>query len=214
MYSEFKNVEQVLARYPLQIERVYFLPDTLVELPAELLTTLRFNLENQAETESEAFYEEAFIFPLLQWAWMRYPQLKLWSHRLLRYDDILCGEPDYWVAAKPMGVVQSLSSRPLLIVVEAKRQDFEASWGQCLAEMLACQRINKDKELTVFGMVSTGLIWEFGKLQGERFIRHPLAYGLTEPARLAGNVDFMFAESAKQLVLLFNQSSQSQRKLD
>jgi hypothetical protein len=201
MYSEFKNIEQVLARYPLQIEREYFLPDTLVELPAGLLATLRFNLENQAETESEAFYEEAFIFPLLQWAWMRYPQLKLWSHRWLRYDDVLCGEPDYWVAARPVGVTHSLLSHPLLIVVEAKRQDFEAGWGQCLAEMLACQKLNEAEiGLTVFGMVSTGLIWEFGKLQGERFIRHPLAYGLTEPARLASNVDFVFAESAKQLV--------------
>jgi hypothetical protein len=199
MYSEFKNIEQVLACYPLQIERQYFLPDTLVELPTGLLAVFRFNLENQAETESEAFYEEAFIFPLLQWAWMRYPQLKLWSHRLLRYDDVLCGEPDYWVAAKPVGITHSLLSRPLLIVVEAKRQDFEAGWGQCLAEMLACQKLNEETELTVFGMVSTGLVWEFGKLQGEQFIRHPLAYGLAEPARLAGNVDFMFAESAKQL---------------
>ena len=70
--------------------------------------------------------------------------------------------------------------------------------------MLACQKLNEETELTVFGMVSTGLVWEFGKLQGEQFIRHPLAYGLAELARLAGNVDFMFAESAKQLIWFFN----------
>jgi hypothetical protein len=197
MYSEFKTIEQFLSLYPLQIERAYFLPDKPLSLPNEMVSALRFSLENQAEIESEAFYEEAFIFPLLHWAWMRHPQLKLWSHRTLDYDGVLCGQPDYLLARKATGTVRGFLNPPLLAVVEAKRQDFEGGWGQCVAEMLACQKLNKKPTITIFGIVSTGLIWEFGKLNQSQFTKHPISYGLAELERLAGNLDYLFSECGK-----------------
>ena len=33
---------------------------------------------------------------------------------------------------------------PIIVVVEAKRNDFIEGWGQCLAELVAIQRINDD----------------------------------------------------------------------
>ncbi|MCW5848557.1 MAG: hypothetical protein KIT87_00455 [Anaerolineae bacterium] len=44
------------------------------------------------------------------------------------------GEPDYFVAVWEEGVIARLVSRPLLVVMEAKKQDFEGGWAQCLAE--------------------------------------------------------------------------------
>ncbi len=44
-----------------------------------------------------------------------------------------------WVEGK---VISKLINTPLLSVMEAKKEDFEMGWGQCLAELIACQKIN------------------------------------------------------------------------
>jgi hypothetical protein len=51
-------------------------------------------------------------------------------------------------------------------MVEAKKDDFEGGWGQCLAAMLAAQMINGDDQLILQGSVSNGDVWQFGRLQG------------------------------------------------
>lgn len=56
--------------------------------------------------------------------------MKLWSHQTLICDDELSGEPDYFVSAWRDEVIDKLINTPVLAVVEAKRQDFEAGWGQ------------------------------------------------------------------------------------
>jgi hypothetical protein len=62
--------------------------------------------------------------------------------------------------------------KPLLIVVEAKRNDFEQGWGQCLAELVAAQKINDDAARPVYGLVTDGNLWQFGKLAQDVFIRN------------------------------------------
>jgi hypothetical protein len=42
------------------------------------------------------------------------------------------------------------------------KQDFEGGWAQCVAEMIACQKLNQNDHLTVYGVVSTGILWDFG----------------------------------------------------
>jgi hypothetical protein len=199
-FSDFKNVTQVLQKYPLEVIRESFLPDVPIDLPAQFLADRNFLLNRQSEEESEMFYRESFIAPFLQLAWQRHPGLKLWVNRALRYDDTLFGEPDYFIAASIEGrVIDRFVSHPLLAVVEAKRQDFEGGWGQCLAEMVACQKLNEPATPTIFGIVSTGIYWEFGKLAGVAFTRELRSYIVTDPQRLFGAVDFVFAECERQL---------------
>lgn len=109
------------------------------------------------------------------------------------------GEPDYFISAQREDVIDRLINTPLLAVAEAKKQDFEAGWGQCLAEMIACQKINQNDPLTIYGIVTTGLIWEFGKLQTNTFTKHPLPYSISNPQRIFGILDFIFAECEQQL---------------
>ncbi len=47
---------------------------------------------------------------------------------------------------------------PLLAVVEAKQEDFVKGWGQCLAEMVAAQKLNAGvtPQPTIYGIVTTG----------------------------------------------------------
>ena len=39
-------------------------------------------------------------------------------------------------------------------VVEAKKDNFEEGWGQCLAELIAAQKLNGDQNNRLFGIVS------------------------------------------------------------
>ena len=199
-YSSFQDIDQVRERYPLKIEQGAFLPDAQAEIPAYLAENLRFALEMREVQENEAFFVESLIFPLLQEAWKQNRRLKLWSHRALNYDEVLFGEPDYFLSVRPQGVSSTSLTTPLLAVAEAKRDDFERGWGQCLAEMIACQKLNKDETIPIYGIVTNGLLWQFGKLTGQEFTLHLLSYGINEPAKILGLLHYIFAECEKQAV--------------
>ncbi len=200
-FADFKTIDQVLEQYPLKYKVASFLPEAPIELPDLLIENINFSLQKQGLAESEFFFRESFIYPFLHWAWKRHSHLKLWSNKALRYDDTLFGEPDYlvsqWIEDRP---IHRLLNRPLLAVAEAKRQDFELGWVQCLAEMIACQKINADESLTVYGVVSTGILWQFGKLTQDQFTRELLSFSIADPQRVAGALDFMFGECEKQLL--------------
>ncbi|MEZ4729487.1 MAG: hypothetical protein R3E79_20340 [Caldilineaceae bacterium] len=199
-FSDFKTVEQVISKYPLAIKRERFLPDVRQESPAWFITNLNFALASQAAQETEQYFRESFIFPFLQLVWQQHTQLKLWINRAITVNDLLYGEADYlvshWIQDKP---ITQLVNTPLLAVAEAKRQDFDAGWGQCLAEMIACQKMNKNNDFTVYGIVSTGQAWEFGKLYGDTFTRDPLTYTIVDPDRIYGILNFVFSECESQL---------------
>ena len=67
---------------------------------------------------------------------------------------------------------------PYLLVVEAKLDDFRRAWGQCLAAMLAAQRLNGNPDQPVYGIATNGRAWEFGVLRGVEFTRDPQNVGL------------------------------------
>ena len=198
-YSNFKNIEQVIQIYPLQIRQERFLPEVQLALPDLFIDNLNFAMERKSVQESETFFCESFIFPFLQQAWKRHEKLKLWSHQALDFDENLSGEADYFVSARIQGVINKLINFPILAVAEAKRQDFEAGWGQCLAEMLACQKLNPDENRIIYGIVSTGIIWQFGKLETDIFTQHLSSYTIDDPTKVFGILDFIFGECEKQL---------------
>lgn len=198
-FRDFKSVDAVLAEYPLVLRPGPVLPEVRLDVPDHLLDNLRFALDRRSPSESEAFYTENFVYPFLQLVWKRYPRLHVWSHRPLAGDARLTGEPDYLIAAVPVGPTNRVVQTPLFAVAEAKRQDFDEGWGQCLAAMLACRAVNGDRPLVVYGVVSTGLVWEFGRLDGQVFTRQPSAYAISDPALVHGLLDQVFAACDRQL---------------
>nr|VFK27160.1 MAG: hypothetical protein BECKMB1821I_GA0114274_100262 [Candidatus Kentron sp. MB]VFK75074.1 MAG: hypothetical protein BECKMB1821H_GA0114242_101511 [Candidatus Kentron sp. MB] len=196
-FSEYRNIEDVIGKYPLEITSAPFLKDIEIPLPDLFLENLNFALARKTAQDNEFFLTENFIYPFLQLVWKRHEKLRLWSHHLLRYDDDLSGEPDYFLSYWPGGVIRSLISLPMLAVVEAKKQDFDKGWGQCLAGMLACQKINNNENLTVYGIVSTGILWEFGKLKNSQFTWNTISYSLSNPRVLAGILDELFHRCEK-----------------
>lgn len=197
-FSEFQSVVQVLKKYPLKVGQDNFLPEVEAEVPDSLMENIRFSLEMKGLDENEAYYTESFLFPLLHQAWKQHRRLKLWSHQAIAYDQELYGEPDYLIATVVNEVTDRLIQTPLLAVTEAKKEDFTKGWGQCLAEMIACQKINGDISITVYGIVSTGILWEFGKLAGNVFTKNITSYSINEPKKVLGVLNFIFSECERE----------------
>lgn len=64
--------------------------------------------------------------------------------------------------------------------------------------MIACQKINEDDTI-IYGIVSTGLVWEFGKLEQNRFTKELYPYTISDPAKVLGALDYLFSPCQKQL---------------
>ncbi|WP_333148499.1 MULTISPECIES: hypothetical protein [unclassified Microcoleus] len=115
---------------------------------------------------SEIAIGENIIYPVLKEVWENYRiNFLLWSDQTLVYNENLLGIPDYILANRsPLGTV--VFHKPYFILVEAKKESaFDEVWGQYLAEMIAVQRLNNEPEQTLFGIVSNGAMWQFGKLK-------------------------------------------------
>lgn len=69
---------------------------------------------------------------------------------------------------------QARFTMPYVIVSEAKKDDFEQGWGQCLIALKAAAILNEQTNyhFEMYGIVSSGRIWEFGKYTPDnRFYR-------------------------------------------
>jgi hypothetical protein len=70
---------------------------------------------------------------------------------------------------------------PVVVLVEAKKADLNTGMGQCMAEMVAAQRFNQSSERsvdTVYGCVSSGILWRFLKLSDQQVTIDLKDYGI------------------------------------
>lgn len=203
-FTDYKNMEQVIRKMPVKIINEKCFPDNLqTDLPDWFIDDLNFSLSVKSSQENEVFYEEFFIVPFLKEVWKRHRQLKVWSHFYIRYDDNLSGNPDYIISGLTEEKSYEIIKNPLLAVVQAKQQNFVTGLGQCLAAMIACRKINEadetleQKEIPVFGIVSTGEVWQFAKLEENVMSKHPVPVSIGNPEWLAAILDYIFAECEK-----------------
>jgi hypothetical protein len=78
---------------------------------------------------------------------------------------------------------------PAIIIIEAKKGELNAGWGQCAAEMIAAQKFNqanKQEIPTIYGSVTTGTQWQFLKLTGQVLTIDPTEYSLNPFAERTG----------------------------
>jgi len=159
-----------------------------------LKQVLDFEIRHQPRNLSEHALCESLIYPLLREIWMRHPRLQVWSHVSIHADEDLSGIPDYLIAGKsPQGLGEV--EMPLLSVIEAKKENFTEGWGQCLAGMVAAQKLNAGLTSlsNIYGIVTTGKTWEFGQLTDFEVKIHPFALSLRQTDVLLGVLDYLFA---------------------
>jgi hypothetical protein len=170
-FTDYKGIDHVVKKHKLRM-----IPGTAI-LPAAgappftdyFLAELAFSLRRLPVGRSEAGSGEIVLFPLLREVWKTYADdLSLFTHESLEYDDDLRGTPDYFVC-RTSEYGPTIPEVPYLLVIEAKLDDFERAWGQCLAAMLAAQKLNATPENPVYGIATNSKTWEFGVLLGQEF---------------------------------------------
>jgi hypothetical protein len=202
-FRDFISVDIALKKYNLKRrndEIIDYSQISPVSLNEIVMRLIKFDLKRQAGSPSEPARCETLIYPLLREVWMRHPNLHVWSHTTIHADEDLTGIPDYLVAREsPQGLMEL--TFPLLAVIEAKREDFIVGWGQCLAAMVAAQKLNCDitPPPIIYGIVTTGTLWEFAKLDQRDFITHPIGLSLAQPDLLLGVLDYIFSECEAEI---------------
>jgi hypothetical protein len=194
-FTNYKSTADVLNSFPLIYQEQDFIRVLTFDVNEYFVSRLNTVLQEGVVFNSEYAICENIISPILTEVWQTYRQhCLIWSHHPLSYDENLSGVPDYLVAQRSArGKV--ILEKPYMVLVEAKKDNFEEGWGQCLAEMVAAQKINNDSSRRVFGIVANGKLWEFGVLQEDVFTKNQKYYVLENLPELLGAINFLFAES-------------------
>ncbi len=168
-FKKFKLIDDVIDKYQLSFKKENFLVKTAVPVPDSLKSDLEYVMSTMPYKVSEAAIRENILYPILKEVFRKYDDtLMLWANKSIAFDKELGGIPDY-IVAKQSARGKIIFGKPLLAVVEAKKDDFEGGWAQCLLEMYTIQKINGKPELPVFGIVTNGDNWEFGRLENDLF---------------------------------------------
>lgn len=190
-FSDYKTISQIQKEFGIKYQEENFIQIQPFEASQAFLEDVKFNLENIDVYTSEASRTELIVTPILLEVYKKYyEKYSFWIQKYITYTDKLSGTPDYMIATKsPLG--KTVLDTPLIVIVEAKKNDFEQGWGQCLAELVAAQKINEDNLLPVYGIVTDGELWKFGKLIETTFTKNIDGYTVTALSNLLGAIDFI-----------------------
>lgn len=193
-FSAYKSFSAALKEFQIIHTESNFIVETEFPIPDYFRENLDIVMQDGVVDNSEYAICEYLIVPILQEVWKHYrSKLILWSHQTLSCDEKLSGIPEYILAKKsPLG--KRVFDQPYFVLIEAKQDNFDGGWAQCLAEMIAAQRLNENLEQTVFGITSNGKLWEFGKLEVNLFTRNQHFYSIQELDRLFAAVNYVFQQ--------------------
>jgi hypothetical protein len=198
-FNNYKTIGEVLKAFQVTYTESNFIDEVKFNIPDYFREDLELMMRDAVVDNSEFAICENLIYPVLKEVWKTYRHhFIIWSHESLNYDEKLSSFPEYILAKlSPLGKV--VFDKPYFILVEAKQDNFETGWAQCLAEMIAAQRLNGEYQVVIFGIVSNGATWQFGKLEGEIFTRNTTPYNIYELDKLFGAVNFVFQQCEVQL---------------
>ena len=191
-FSDFKTISEVQEKFRITYAEDDFVTAEPSNPSVEFLRDFEFTREHINVFASEASRCETIIFPVLKESYKAYAdQYALWIKQSISYDDLLNGTPDYFISTRSE-LGKTVVGSPLILLVEAKKNDFEQGWGQCLAELVAAQKINDDTTFPVYGIVTDGTLWQFGRLIGDTFTQNKTDFALANLPTLFGAVDSVF----------------------
>ncbi len=196
-FSDFKKISEVQEKFRIRYSANDFFEVEEAKPSEQFLQDFEFSMQHINVFSSEASRCEAVIFPILREVYKKYADsIALWIKEPITYDETLNGTPDYLISTKSeLGI--TVVGTPLIMLVEAKKNDFEQGWGQCLSELVAAQKINDDPSFPVYGIVIDGTLWEFGRLVNDTFTRNRTNFTLANLPILFGAVDSVFKEATE-----------------
>jgi hypothetical protein len=195
-YTDYKNLGMVVKEYHLKVTNEYFLADIpFVPATEWLKEEIKFAFEQGLYRVSEIAIGEQLIYPVLKEVWKSHflKDYLLWSHTAFVVNATLSGTPDY-ILAKRTDYDNAVVGIPVLVMIEAKKDNFEEGWGQCAAEMVASQKANESTNTKVHGIVSNGEKWEFAYLQDSVFTKNIAFIDILDTDRLYSAIHAILAQ--------------------
>ncbi len=189
-YSDF-TLETVKKKLYLNISSRENIFSQVAPLPVSeyLQETLAYNVPFALASNTEKSRSEMIITPiLLELTKKLNNQISLFSgvEFNIEPNQGLSGNCDFIISRSPELLFINI---PVIIIVEAKKENIKAGLGQCIAEMYAAKLFNEreENEITeIYGVVTTGEIWKFLKLSGEMVQIDLAEYFLNDVNKILG----------------------------
>ncbi|MDE0322780.1 MAG: hypothetical protein OXN27_02565 [Candidatus Poribacteria bacterium] len=199
-YSEF-TLESVLPAFQLQkIDTVGLFSQVEVVQPSDHLTTaLARKAALATAIGTEKARSEMIVADVLVELLEHFDRsISLFSGIDFNVDveKGLTGVCNFLVSLSPE---QFYLEAPVIILVEAKNLDLKLGIGQCVAEMVAAQHFNAEKgnDISyVYGASTTGIDWQFFKLEAKCLHIDMATYTLERCDRILGILSSMVAQKA------------------
>ncbi len=190
-FTDFKSIPQVQETFNIKYAETNYIDFDEIEPSKAFLEEFEFSQQNIDVFSSEAARCENVIYPLIRDVYKHHvKKLALWSHKSLSYDKILTGTPDYIISTQSE-LGKTMLGMPIVLIVEAKQNNFTEGWGQCLAELLAAQKLNQNEEMPVHGIVTDGELWQFGKLVANLFTKNSIGLALFDLKKIFGAINYL-----------------------
>jgi hypothetical protein len=189
-YSDFSFAE-VLEKFDLKTEEKMgvFADFPEVEPSDFLKEAIKRYFPLLRASDNEKIRSEGLIFPVLSdLKFQVNPQVNLFSGIDFNVDTSLGlnGYCDYLITKSEESLIVKA---PVIIVVEAKKENINAGLGQCLAEMVAAQIFNQQRGESIpsiYGTVTTGTNWVFLKLTEKTVLIDLDEYSIKTPNKIIG----------------------------
>ncbi len=189
-FSDF-TLPELKRRFGLVIgeARNLFADTAEVDLPPLLVDMLARYLPLAVNLNTEKARSELMIAPVLvEFKLLHRDHISLFSGIEFTVDEAagLKGRCDYILARSPE---QLALTAPVCVLVEAKNENIVGGIPQCLAEMVAAQKFNAQQqqpEGTIYGVVTTGLLWRFLTLEGAQASVDPVEYPIQSVRKIFG----------------------------
>ena len=192
-FSDYKTIARVQEEYNIKYLEADFIEIADLKPSDSFVREFEFSEQNMDIYTSEYSRCENIIYPILREVYKQFvDRYTLWSHKSISYDAKLHGTPDYLFSTRSE-LGKTVLGLPIVIIVEAKKNDFSEGWGQCLAELVAVQKLNRAEELPVYGIVTDGELWQFGKLVSDEFTKSKLRITITDLDKIFGTISFLLS---------------------
>jgi hypothetical protein len=196
-YNNF-TLESVKDRFDLQLMNNRFCELFPVSEPqSEFLTIFDESFSLAEVAKSEKAKSELLVSPILVQARRLVDrQVQLFSGEEFNVDQEkgLNGFCDFLFSKSEN---QFTIDAPVLMLVEAKRGEIESGLGQCVAEMVAAQSYNQLKNRSIpviYGCVTSGMLWQFLKLEGSNVTIDPTNYLVTPVQKILGILKWILSQ--------------------
>ena len=189
-YSDF-TLSDIKEKFQIVTEeQVDIFPNIEAEKISDYLNeTLKENIPLALAIHTEKARSEMIVTPIL------IEIRKILNHRISLFSGVefnvdkekgLNGICDYLIS---LSKEQLYVTSPVISVVEAKNDNIKSGLAQCSAEMIASQIFNEQKQDridTIYGIVTTGSIWKFLKLDGKTLYIDIKEYYLEQLGKIMG----------------------------